>query len=53
MTAKGTKATDGGSFEKAIGHTLYEVHYRFSEQSTETVNDKIRRVLQYEITEKL
>ena len=49
-TTRESKATSG-YFEKQIGHTLYEVHYHFSENGTETVNDKIKRTLRYEITE--
>lgn len=49
MTAKKNCDTANGIFEKQIGHTLYEVHYHFSDHCAENVNDKIRRVIQNEI----
>lgn len=51
MTAKKNSDTANGMFEKQIGHTLYEVHYHFSEHSAESINDKIRRVIQNEIAD--
>ena len=51
MTAARKSEAISGMFERQIGNTLYEVHYHFSEHSTENVNDKIRRVIQNEIAD--
>ena len=50
MSEKSTETTSG-CFERQIGHTLYEVHYHFSENAIETVNDKIRRAIRHEIAD--
>ena len=37
--------------EKRIGHTTYEVHICFNEQSKESMNDKICRLIKNQIAD--
>jgi hypothetical protein len=38
------------AFTKKIGTTTYEVYIHFSETSTETMSDKIKRLIQQDCT---
>lgn len=37
-------------FTEAIGSTIYEVSIHFSKTSTETISDKIKRLIQQDCT---
>lgn len=39
------------TLEKRIGHTTYEVHICFNEQSKESMNDKICRLIKNQIAD--
>ena len=39
------------ALEKRIGHTIYEVHICFNEQSKESMNDKICRLIKNQIVD--
>ena len=39
------------TLEKRIGHTTYEVHICFNEQSKESMNDKICRLIKNQIVD--
>ena len=39
------------TLEKRIGHTTYEVHICFNEQSKESMNDKIYRLIKNQIAD--
>lgn len=39
------------TLEKRIGHTTYEVHICFNEQSKESINDKICRLIKHQIAD--
>ena len=39
------------TLEKRIGHTTYEVHICFNEQSKESMNDKICRLIKNHIAD--
>lgn len=39
------------TLEKRIGQTTYEVHIFFNEQSKETINDKICRLIRNQIAD--
>jgi hypothetical protein len=43
------KETDRPDFVKRIGKTTYKVKIHFSATSKETMNDKIKRLLRYEV----
>ena len=43
-------AGEPSKFEKRIGSTVYRVSVHFNEKSTETVEDKILRLLKSEVT---
>lgn len=47
LTTPQTKRT----LEKRIGHTTYEVHICFNEQSKESMNDKICRLIKNQIAD--
>ena len=38
-------ATQGHTFTKKIGHTVYVVRYHFNEDAKETMQEKINRML--------
>ena len=44
---------DTPALVKKIGKTTYKVRVHFSQTSTETMSDKIKRMLRYEIERKL
>ena len=48
MVAKSQNTTH---FEKRIGSTTYEVSVRFSKTATETMQDKILRLIESEVDE--
>ena len=37
--------TEGNTFTKKIGHTVYVVRYHFNEDAKETMQEKINRML--------